>query len=204
MSNQNPYAAVTGYYPDSNKPPKAPEGMSEEEAKAWAHLWKVAKDSSSGFGEAAAEVIARNPELRAQFVETHRRQAVNRLGEALSKVNSILDLPAEVVKKIISIPEHEYRQLRNAQTVIERSGIDDKDLTVLKEALDLAVAVQIMDEPNPYDGLSPTGVTGPIGPIGPQGAVGPFGAQSMLGTTGQTGPRGAIGPVGVNGPQGPR
>jgi hypothetical protein len=88
-------------------PVQPPEGLTDEQKKAWATLYKAAKENYniSGFGEAAVEVIVRDPALCKEFLETHRRQTIQKMSDALSRANSLLDVPPEIIKKILTIPE---------------------------------------------------------------------------------------------------
>jgi hypothetical protein len=99
-------AGPSGYY-GRMPTPKIPEGMNKETAEIWKTLYKAAKDQSSGFGEAAAEVIARDPELREKFKAAQRQHAVKKVAETLARANSILELPAESLEKIFRIPQNE-------------------------------------------------------------------------------------------------
>jgi hypothetical protein len=179
-------------------PLQVPEGLTAEQEKTWKALVKAAKESwqMSGFGEAAAEVIVRDPELCKEFLETHRRQTIQKMSDSLSRTNVLLDLPPEVIKKILTIPENEYRQLRNAAAALASSGLDS-DLEMIQEAMDIAIAAHIMDEPDPNFGIGPTG------PQGTQGSPGPTGVTGCTGPAGPPGPMGAVGPPGPVGPAGP-
>jgi len=182
---------------------KKPDNLSPEELQAWEQLVRASKDPSSGFSEAAAEIIAKDPELRTKFLDIHRRQTINKMGEVLGRVNKILDLPVDVIGKLLEIPEIEFQQLRNVTNILQQSGMES-DPQLLAEAVDLAVATRIMDEPSPWAGIGPTGPQGPQGPPGVTGPTGPQGAVGMTGPAGPQGAKGPTGPIGANGPAGPQ
>jgi hypothetical protein len=185
--------------------------MSDEEKKTWERLWKVAKQTNTVFNDEEAEKTVRDPKLRAEFNEEQRRQAINRVGDALSRATKVLDVPIDVIGKILEIPDNDFWALRSAGRILTDAGVE-ADHETLAEAIDMAKVARIMDDPSNNMPIGVTGVTGPVGPSGSPGFYCPTGPVGMSGPSAPTGPTGAVGSPsanlssaapGANGPAGP-
>jgi hypothetical protein len=104
-----------------------------------------------------------------------QEEATQKLIHALSQVNSILDLPPEIVIQILKIKQNDVWRLSEVIRLAETMEFTPEEMS---HVLDLARVSRIMEEDDPW-------VLGPTGPTGPTGAYGP------------------TGPVGMNGPSGP-
>jgi len=122
-----------------------PEDLSPEQAEVYRKLIASAQMKDSGFDEAAAEIIARNPTMAQQYLEQLRKRTVERVAAHLSECKELVDLPLDTIKTMLSLPMEDSMHYVYAITEISKAKLDLTQEEI-KETVDLARVIHVMEE----------------------------------------------------------
>ncbi len=102
-------------------------------------------------------------------LEAFRHAKIQKIIEAMSFCNSVLDLPVESFGHLLKIKPDEVWKLVEALRNAEKLSLTNEELSHI---LDVAKVKRIMDDTYASPMLGPTGPTGATGCTGPIGVVG--------------------------------
>lgn len=122
-----------------------PEGLDPEQGEVYKSLLASSQTEGSGFDEAAAEIIARNPIMAKQYLEQLRKRTIERVAAHLSECTKLVDLPLEVVEAILSLPGEDSMHYFYAMTEIAKAKLNLTSDEV-RETVDLARVIHVMEE----------------------------------------------------------
>lgn len=127
-----------------------PENLSPDEAERWTVLKRVSNQNRSGlsnFNNSLIDVMARNPGLYQEFLNTSRKMLKDSVAQHLSESPAALNMPTKQLKDIMEIPVNDLSGILGSIQQIKDSGIS-LTLEDLEETVKMASVIRVMEESN--------------------------------------------------------
>jgi len=121
---------------------EAPPDFNEEQ-KEMCDMMMRAASTSPDFVNSATEVLARNPNLCRDFIESHRRYTIENISKNFRQ--DIGDVPPEMLREMLRLSPEVLVNVASASSHLNSMNIE-LELDEVREVINIAVANSVMEE----------------------------------------------------------